>query len=933
MAEPCYRELLKKLCDVYGLHLRLEDIVTGPSHDPRYTFNVFVDGQKRGEGHSKTKKAAENLACQMALLSQQNRDQRIHELAQSVENPALQGSPVGLNTRAEASASSGATSKHAFDATNYAMLFNEFRQRNDLDYSFVDEQRGQFHMPEFFCSVLIGQRKFPEARGQSKKEARKNAAYLALKVLKPEYPADSQLQQIPGLDDVDEAKESESPEGHHCLGTHGTRNEPLQPESSVSQRDANYIPVFNEFCQRNGCLNSSFLDERRGLPHIPEFFCSVLIGDRKFPEAKGQNKKEARKNAAHLALKMLKREYPGDSQLQQIPGLDDVEEANSHSESTQGTENEQLQPESSDSQLNANYLALFNEFCQRNECLDSSFVDERRGLPHIPEFFCSVLIGKRKFPEARGQNKKEARKNAAHLALKVLKPEYPGDSQLQLIPGLDDVEEAVETNFKSESPEGRSCLTIQGMENKSLQPEKRDSLLDVNYIGVFNEFCQRNYLDSSFVDEPRGTSHIPEFFCRALIGEKKYPKARGQNKKEAKKNAAHLALIMLKREYPGDRQLQQIPGLDDVVEEEEINAKCGSSEDSSCASAQSEYLQSKSRDLQIIFRSSDGETPSVDSSRPHRQNLNDNLNQSTATDSGGGSLLSSFDLNIAQSELEEFDNITMLDEGGFGQVMKARKIIDKQFYAVKIVQAKDMKVLEEVTALACLSHQHIVRYFNAWFGLDCFLDSSESGTSLSDFSRTEKCLYIQMELCENRSLREWINKRNLKKKVNKSDSFKIFCQIVEGVKYIHSQNFIHRDLKPENILFTKDMVVKIGDFGLVTRMISEEENEALERTRDIGTESYMAPEQKDNKYDNKVDIYPLGLILFELLWIFHSGHERGKHWLNVRQALFPDGFDQKNPWEKHEICRMLSRDPKNRPVAEELATSTQNFKILDSQTY
>ncbi|XP_018419072.1 PREDICTED: interferon-induced, double-stranded RNA-activated protein kinase-like [Nanorana parkeri] len=134
-----------------------------------------------------------------------------------------------------------------------------------------------------------------------------------------------------------------------------------------------------------------------------------------------------------------------------------------------------------------------------------------------------------------------------------------------------------------------------------------------------------------------------------------------------------------------------------------------------------------------------------------------------------------------------------------------------------------------------------------------------------------------MELCENGSLKKWIKNRNyVSSTVDKNQSLQIFKQIIEAVKYMHSQQLIHRDLKPANILFTKTMVVKIGDFGLVTQMTREDESKARQRTQGTGTPTYMAPEQKDgSQYENEVDIYALGLILVELLWIFETGSERG----------------------------------------------------------
>ncbi|KAG9484154.1 hypothetical protein GDO78_009846 [Eleutherodactylus coqui] len=386
------------------------------------------------------------------------------------------------------------------------------------------------------------------------------------------------------------------------------------------------------------------------------------------------------------------------------------------------------------------------------------------------------------------------------------------------------------------------------------------------------EFCVKNRLKLEFkIISESGPPHDRVFTCQVSEGDKLLGKAEGKTKKSAELKAAKIALLVYGIRY----QPNYISMLN-------------------------EFSQRKKQDLNFVEESHLGPAHNPDFSNP----------------------------------MDEFRNPEKLGKGAYGNVVKVQNKIDDQFYAVKKVQVLDKKVLEEVKVLARLEHQNIVRYFNARLGPDIPSDSSESSSNSSEYSRgSGTCLYIQMELCENGSLKEWIKKRNLENRVNKSVGLEIFQQIIEGVRYIHSKKLIHRDLKPANILFTKEMIVKIGDFGLVTRMTGEEAKKALERTRGTGTPSYMAPEQKHNQYENEVDIYPLGLILFELLCIFRSEHERGNHWINVRQGEFPSGFEEQYPLEKRAIRQMLSHDPKKRPSAEELSRSFQTMKTLDSQTY
>lgn len=100
----------------------------------------------------------------------------------------------------------------------------------------------------------------------------------------------------------------------------------------------------------------------------------------------------------------------------------------------------------------------------------------------------------------------------------------------------------------------------------------------------------------------------------------------------------------------------------------------------------------------------------------------------------------------------------------------------------------------------------------------------------------------------------------------------VFRQILEGVKCLHDKNIIHRDLKLENILI-KDGKAKISDFGLAKKMGNREWVESIK----CGTPCTMAPEvffnsqyyNKKPTYNNKCDIWSLGVVLHELVYKRH----------------------------------------------------------------
>uniref|UniRef100_A0A182Q1T6 non-specific serine/threonine protein kinase n=1 Tax=Anopheles farauti TaxID=69004 RepID=A0A182Q1T6_9DIPT len=182
-------------------------------------------------------------------------------------------------------------------------------------------------------------------------------------------------------------------------------------------------------------------------------------------------------------------------------------------------------------------------------------------------------------------------------------------------------------------------------------------------------------------------------------------------------------------------------------------------------------------------------------------------------------------------------------------------------------------------------------------------------------------LYIQMQLCHKQSLKEWLSMNGFPARRDKI--VPIFEQIVAGVEYVHLKGLIHRDLKPSNIFFSLDGRIKIGDFGLVTdssdlQYDSENNMPTMvpdRHTRQVGTQLYMSPEQlKGLPYDYKVDIYSLGLILFELLVSFGTEMERICTLKSVRKSKFPDNFEEDHQSEFKLLTLMLSEAPNKRPT-------------------
>src|SRR5712691_3383615 len=88
-----------------------------------------------------------------------------------------------------------------------------------------------------------------------------------------------------------------------------------------------------------------------------------------------------------------------------------------------------------------------------------------------------------------------------------------------------------------------------------------------------------------------------------------------------------------------------------------------------------------------------------------------------------------------------------------------------------------------------------------------------------------------------------------------------FLALGRAVGYLHDHGIVHRDLKPGNI-FLEQGQLKVGDYGLSKSMSSSHRSA---QTSSVGTVHYMAPEISSGRYDKSVDIYALGIILYEML--------------------------------------------------------------------
>ena len=170
-------------------------------------------------------------------------------------------------------------------------------------------------------------------------------------------------------------------------------------------------------------------------------------------------------------------------------------------------------------------------------------------------------------------------------------------------------------------------------------------------------------------------------------------------------------------------------------------------------------------------------------------------------------------------------------------IFKSLKIINK-----KVLNENNEKIIEEIKILCSLNHERIIKVEN------CFYD--------------ENYFYIITEYCKLGTLYDLKKKKTFKENQTKF----IIYQLLTAVQYLCSKNFIHTDINPMNILIDSSFKYKGEEYYFIKILdFTYKSNSSKVKNLEINLPYYISPEILEMDFNNKCDIWSIGIILYEML--------------------------------------------------------------------
>lgn len=258
-----------------------------------------------------------------------------------------------------------------------------------------------------------------------------------------------------------------------------------------------------------------------------------------------------------------------------------------------------------------------------------------------------------------------------------------------------------------------------------------------------------------------------------------------------------------------------------------------------------------------------------------------------------------------------------LGSGGMADVYLARDVILERRVAIKVLR-KDYssndefqkQFLVEARSAANLSHPNIV--------------------TVHDFGIADGLVYIVMEQIPGKDLKQLIRERG---RFTIEQGIPLMIQACAGVGFAHRAGLVHCDLKPHNMLVSKDMRLKVTDFGIARALESIKHGEKSDVV--WGSPLYFAPEQAAGESPTPAsDVYSLGVVMYELFsgtppFTASSAEELARLHISGRPIPVSEYVPDIPSALEEIVMKVLSKEPAARyRTADQLGRVLQKFGTM-----
>ena len=250
-----------------------------------------------------------------------------------------------------------------------------------------------------------------------------------------------------------------------------------------------------------------------------------------------------------------------------------------------------------------------------------------------------------------------------------------------------------------------------------------------------------------------------------------------------------------------------------------------------------------------------------------------------------------------EPKISDFELLKTLGKGGYGKVNLYRHKLTGAEYAIKLIdktkfENKLQKQLfaREVDMMYKIHHPNIVRLY-------------------THFEDESNC-YIVLEYIKKGNLYSYTQSRP-NKILGAIETAGFIVDLISTLYYLHNMKpqIIHRDIKPENLLIGENGHLKLTDFGGSNYL-----QEGSFRFTTAGTQIYHSPEMiKKVGYDTSVDIWAIGILIYELMVGKPPFRGDREHSLEDNILHLRIKYPSMNPSARNLIQEILKLEPKNRP--------------------